>query len=242
MADQGYQLVVQSGPNQGRVTPLEKNEIFIGRDLGNDLVVNDAEVSRRHARLVLQAGGFVLEDLGSTNGTTVNGQRLLGPYILRPGDVVTLGEHVDISFELVTFDPDATVVSSTAQPPASPPPAPEPDFPPEEPVVAYPAAPTAPPRSTVQPAAQPAPPRYETSAPAAQPAPPPPVGYTPSYTGQVPQEPALEAVPPRRRSGLLLAIILAILLGLACVCIGFLWYVDANALWCNFFSFIPGCP
>jgi len=237
MADQGYQLVVQSGPNQGRVTPLEKNEIFIGRDLGNDLVVNDAEVSRRHARLVLQAGGFVLEDMGSTNGTTVNGQRLLGPYILRPGDVITLGEHVDISFELVTFDPDATVVSAAARPPAV-----EPVSPPPEPVVPYQAPPQAPPPPAQARPPQPVPPQqpfYEQSVPSA---PPPPAGYTPAYSEGEVQEYAVEAVPPRRRSGLLLAIILAILLSLACICVAFLWYVDANALWCNFFPFIPGCP
>jgi len=224
MADQGYQLVVQSGPNQGRVTPLEKNEIFIGRDLGNDLVVNDAEVSRRHARLVLQAGGFVLEDLGSTNGTTVNGQRLLGPYILRPGDVITLGEHVDISFELVTFDPDATVVSTPSRPPVV-----EPVSPPSEPVIPYQAPP--------QPVPSPQP-FYAQGAPPA----PPSAGYTPAYSDSAAQDSFVEPAPPRRRPGLLLAIILAILLALACICVAFLWYVDSNALWCNFFPFIPGCP
>lgn len=63
--------------------------MFIGRDLTNDIVINDAEISRRHARLISQAGGYVLEDLGSTNGTFINGQRLASPYILRPGETVT---------------------------------------------------------------------------------------------------------------------------------------------------------
>lgn len=116
-----YQLVMHTGPNQGKVAPLEKDELYIGRDLSNDIVINDAEVSRRHARLVLQAGGYVLEDLGSTNGTSVNGQRLLGPYTLRIGDVITLGEHVGLGFEPSEFDPDATVVSAAARPVVTPP-------------------------------------------------------------------------------------------------------------------------
>jgi len=126
MAGPSYQLVMHSGPNQGKVAPLEKNEMFIGRDLSNDIVINDAEISRRHARLVLQAGGYVLEDLGSTNGTSVNGQRLIGPYILRAGDVITLGEHVNVGFEPVTFDPDATIAAVAARPAMHQPPAPPP--------------------------------------------------------------------------------------------------------------------
>jgi pSer/pThr/pTyr-binding forkhead associated (FHA) protein len=77
MASQSYQLVVNSGPNIGKVYPLTQSEIVIGRDPTNDIVINDAEVSRKHARLMLQAGSYVLEDLGSTNGTYVGGQKLL---------------------------------------------------------------------------------------------------------------------------------------------------------------------
>jgi pSer/pThr/pTyr-binding forkhead associated (FHA) protein len=120
MAGPSFQLIMHTGPNQGKVAPLEKNELYIGRDLSNDIVINDAEISRRHARLMLQAGGYVLEDLGSTNGTSVNGQRLLGPYILRSGDVITLGEHVNIGFEPVSFDPDATLAAVPARPVTGP--------------------------------------------------------------------------------------------------------------------------
>jgi hypothetical protein len=62
----------------------------------------------------------VIEDLGSTNGTAVNGQRLMGPYMLRPGETINLGEHVSFVFEAVQFDPDATIASSTSQPLPSP--------------------------------------------------------------------------------------------------------------------------
>jgi len=120
------------------VFPLEKANMFIGRDLGNDVVINDAEVSRRHARLVMQGDSFVLEDLGSTNGTSVGGVRLTGPRLLKAGDTITLGEKISLSFDVVLTNPDATVIAqrspvmqATVQPaapapqaaPVAPPPA-----------------------------------------------------------------------------------------------------------------------
>lgn len=106
----GFQLVMRSGPTPGKVYPLKKEEMFIGRDVGNDVVINDAEVSRRHSRLSMQAGGFIVEDLGSTNGTAVNGERLTSRHVLRVGEVVSFGEHVALVFEAVADDKEATVV------------------------------------------------------------------------------------------------------------------------------------
>jgi predicted component of type VI protein secretion system len=87
---------------------------MIGRDSANEIVINDAEVSRRHARLTFQGGKYVLEDLGSTNGTFVNGQRLAGPRVLKPGEVVSFGEQIVLVFEQVSIDPGATVASPRA--------------------------------------------------------------------------------------------------------------------------------
>lgn len=121
MASQSYQLIMRTGPTPGKVFELGKNEMYIGRDVSNDIVVNDSEVSRKHARLVVQAGGLVVEDLGSTNGTFVNGQRLMGPHVLRPGEVIMLGENISLAFE-TGYDIDATVASAPAQPAYPPPP------------------------------------------------------------------------------------------------------------------------
>ena len=97
-----FHIVMRSGPTPGKVFPLEKNEIYIGRDLSNDLVINDPEISRRHSRLLFQNTALIiLEDLGSTNGTSVNGQRLVSPYILNPGEVITLGERITLLYEAV---------------------------------------------------------------------------------------------------------------------------------------------
>jgi predicted component of type VI protein secretion system len=105
---------MRTGPNPGKSFELAKNELYIGRDINNDIVINDSEISRKHARLILQAGGYVLEDLGSTNGSFVNGQRLMGPHVLRPGEMVMFGENVSLAFE-AGYDPDATMVAGAVQ-------------------------------------------------------------------------------------------------------------------------------
>lgn len=117
---QTYRLVLRSGPNAGQVTSLEQAEIIIGRDLTNAVVVSDVEVSRRHARMVLQGNNYILEDLGSTNGTFVNGERLVGPYVLHGGEIVGTGEKTTFLYEVIAQDPDATVMGAAAIPVARP--------------------------------------------------------------------------------------------------------------------------
>jgi hypothetical protein len=107
---------MQSGPQAGREFQLEKEELYIGRDINNDIVINDSEVSRRHARLFQQGNQFMIEDLGSTNGTFINGQRLVGPYPLRSGELIVFGEHITGLFERVQQDPGATVASPVRTP------------------------------------------------------------------------------------------------------------------------------
>ncbi|MGW5847725.1 DUF1707 and FHA domain-containing protein [Streptomyces sp. NPDC055254] len=63
----------------------------IGRDPGNGLRLNHETVSRAHAELSLRDGLWVLKDLGSTNGTTVNGRRVTGSAVVRDGDQVSFG-------------------------------------------------------------------------------------------------------------------------------------------------------
>jgi len=133
MASQAFQMVMRSGPTPGKVFELNKAEIYIGRDINNDIVINDAEVSRKHARLMMQAGGYVLEDLGSTNGTFVNGQRLMGPHVLRAGELIMLGENVGLGFE-AAYDADATMVAAPDY--AGAPPAPREAYPPPPPQAA----------------------------------------------------------------------------------------------------------
>ena len=118
MVSQSFQLVMQKGPNPGKIYELVQEEATIGRDISNRIVINDPEVSRRHARLTFQVGGYVIEDLGSTNGTFVDGQRLMGPHLLRPGQTVMFGEKITLAYEALAFDPNATLVGVAGGPPA----------------------------------------------------------------------------------------------------------------------------
>lgn len=114
-----YRLTIRSGPNPGEVFLLTNDEYSLGRESSNDIVISDPEVSRRHVRLFLQGTSYVIEDLGSTNGTSVSGQRLTGPFTLRPGDLITLGEGVSLLFESTQPEIAATVVSAPYQAPAT---------------------------------------------------------------------------------------------------------------------------
>jgi hypothetical protein len=107
-----FQFVMRSGPTPGVTFPLEGEQLIIGRDSSNNVAINDAEISRKHSRLTFQGGKYVLEDLGSTNGTFVNGQRLAGPVVLKPGDVVSLGEQIVLMYDAINMDPGATVAVS----------------------------------------------------------------------------------------------------------------------------------
>jgi len=114
-----FRLVVRTGPNPGMVYELTKEVALAGRDVTNDIVLGDAEVSRQHSRLTRSQGGIVLEDLGSTNGTFVNGERLVAPRQLRPGDLVGMGENVTLMYESTAPEAAATVMG-TGRPVASP--------------------------------------------------------------------------------------------------------------------------
>jgi predicted component of type VI protein secretion system len=182
-ASGSFRLTMRQGPVPGKVFELAKDVMTIGRDVSNDIVINDAEVSRNHARLTAQSGGYLLEDLASTNGTFVNGQRLIGPKLISAGDVVGLGETVVLDYGQAA-DAGATVIASgrmlddirSATPP--PPPA-EPVYTPPPPVAEPMPPPTmAEPIYTPPPVSEPA---YTPPPPVAEPvytpppsAPPPP--------------------------------------------------------------------
>ena len=75
----------------GVSTALTKPSVTIGRLPECDVVVDDAGASRQHARIRRTEGGFVLTDLGSTNGTMVNGEPIQ-EHVLEHGDRITIGE------------------------------------------------------------------------------------------------------------------------------------------------------
>ncbi len=85
--DQGALLLAEGGWLDGQRWYLQGVTI-LGRAPDCDIVVPDRQVSRRHARVTETPEGFLLEDLGSKNGTYINGQRITQPTLLRDGDEV----------------------------------------------------------------------------------------------------------------------------------------------------------
>ena len=203
-----YRLIMQSGPEVGMEYILDKADLFLGRDTSNDLVINDAEVSRKHARLVLEGSTYRLEDLGSTNGTFVRGQRLSAPLLLNPGETITLGEKIVLRFEIVSSDPNATVVaqrgpSQVTQPPPRVAPAPS-----TPPAPAIPAAPSIPPAQ--------------------------PVSIPPASVYQpIPAAPAYPpSAVPKKKSSKALIIVLVILGALVLLCVVPWIIIDATNSYC----------
>ncbi len=80
-------LIAQDGTEY----PLSSPVTTIGREDCDILLPQDERVSRRHAKIERQGNGLVLTDLGSTNGTFVNGARVRASYTLQPGDLIQLG-------------------------------------------------------------------------------------------------------------------------------------------------------
>jgi len=87
-----WTVTVVRGPNEliNTTVPVS-GPIVIGRSPGADIVLGDDFVSGRHARVSPSGDGAVVEDLGSTNGTILNGQPLNASTTLRPGDIIDIG-------------------------------------------------------------------------------------------------------------------------------------------------------
>ena len=84
-------LVVQRGPGSGSRFLLDKDVVQAGRNPDSDIFLDDVTVSRRHAEFRREAGGFVVHDVGSLNGTYVNRQRI-DVAALAGGDEVQVGK------------------------------------------------------------------------------------------------------------------------------------------------------
>jgi len=84
-------LYVDRGPGAGQLIPLKQGAVVVGRISTADLRINHPSVSRQHAQLTRRGDEFLVEDLGSQNGTYVNRRRVHGPTPVSPGDEITVG-------------------------------------------------------------------------------------------------------------------------------------------------------
>jgi pSer/pThr/pTyr-binding forkhead associated (FHA) protein len=101
----GLRLIAEGGPYDGREFNLPPGGLKVGRATDNELVLDDPSLSRHHAQINRPGGGKLeVEDLGSSNGTFVNGRRI-GKSPVAPGDTVRFG---DLSFRLEGGEPGST--------------------------------------------------------------------------------------------------------------------------------------
>jgi hypothetical protein len=86
-------LIVEPADQKGRSYEIG-NETTVGRAAGCQITLDDTFVSQLHARVFARDGRFLVEDLGSTNGTYLNRQKVSGPMVISPGDRLQVGNTV----------------------------------------------------------------------------------------------------------------------------------------------------
>jgi dipeptidyl aminopeptidase/acylaminoacyl peptidase len=93
-AGQGYpaKLTFESGPFAGRIVALPNQMVTVGRAPDNDIVVSDPATSGRHGRIEVRGTAFWISDLGSTNGTLVNGEPVIEKQLTH-GDLIAMGQN-----------------------------------------------------------------------------------------------------------------------------------------------------
>ncbi len=109
-----YRIVVRRGPQPNATYDLDQDVITLGRDITNEILINDVEVSRHHMRFSRSLNGYMVEDLGSTNGTFINGRRLTGAQEIHSGDMIGLGETVTLQVEVLEYARPTTPVRRMA--------------------------------------------------------------------------------------------------------------------------------
>ncbi len=212
-----HALVAVEGPMAGERYTLVNLLSTMGRASTNTIVLESAQISRLHAQIRLTPNGVTIEDMGSTNGTFVNGRRLDAPRTLLPGDLIRFAEFATLQY-VVEGAPAIDRFST------------RPDQPPERVLESRHAPGSAPPPAPASPVAA-----YEPAR-----VPPTPVGRAPQrrapqrvQTTVMKPAPARQAAPdgvvPRRSTWLYGAII--ILLALICLCVAlaaFLWFAPVT--------------
>src|SRR5437763_11611689 len=89
-----FTIIIQEKGGEQRRMVFNKPEATIGRVQGNDIVPPKGNVSKRHARIVLKDGKFIIVDLKSTNGTYVNGRKITSPLVVKGSDKIYIGDFI----------------------------------------------------------------------------------------------------------------------------------------------------
>jgi pilus assembly protein CpaF len=132
-----FAIVVNEKGGEQKRLEFDKPEVTIGRVQGNDIILPKGNVSKRHSRIVLKDGKFIIVDLKSTNGTYVNGRKITSPLVVKSSDKIYIGDFIlsieDLAGAGASDEPAPTAPPRAKQPSMPPPPprrapAPEPGY------------------------------------------------------------------------------------------------------------------
>src|SRR5690349_18560768 len=104
-------FIAQEGPLKGQRWQLSQT-IVLGRESTCDVIISDRQISRFHARLTPTSEGVILEDLGSKNGTHLNGNLISAPVVLQDGDLVSVAMAQQFMF--IISDATTPLLESSA--------------------------------------------------------------------------------------------------------------------------------
>ncbi|NNE18166.1 MAG: FHA domain-containing protein [Myxococcales bacterium] len=116
-----YKLVISDDKGHTTVVPLLRDEITIGREDGNSIRLTERNVSRSHARLLKRNEAYIVEDLGSYNGVTINGERIDEKAKLAVGDQLGIGDY-DLAFQTDAPATRKKMTAAAPKPKSAPPP------------------------------------------------------------------------------------------------------------------------
>jgi pSer/pThr/pTyr-binding forkhead associated (FHA) protein len=107
---------MRRGPQPGKVFNLEGEIVTVGSGMKNGIVIQDNDVSREHCRLIRVMADYELHDLNSVRGTFVSGQRLKAGWLLKPGNVIELGDNVTLEYERAPAPVELTKLATQSAP------------------------------------------------------------------------------------------------------------------------------
>src|SRR5262245_24558418 len=127
-----FAIVVNEKGGEQKRLEFDKPEVTIGRVQGNDIILPKGNVSKRHSRIVLKDGKFIIVDLKSTNGTYVNGRKITSPLVVKGSDKIYIGDFIlsieELAGAAASPEDSASAMGAAARPRSAtiPPPPPAP--------------------------------------------------------------------------------------------------------------------
>jgi len=116
-----FAVTIHEKSGQPRRQEFDKTEVTIGRVQGNDIILPKQNVSKRHSRIVVKDGKFIIVDLKSTNGTYVNGRKIASPMVIKETDKIYIGDFI-LSAEPIDDAGTKATPMADSRPKAPPPP------------------------------------------------------------------------------------------------------------------------